>query len=162
MNRQYSTFKLNDQFFGVDVLLVREINQQMDITSVQQAPEYIRGLINLRGRIVTILDLGIRLGLGERQVDQNSHNIILKTEEELVAIRKHENRMDLATSSETTGLLVDAVGAIISVDDNNIEPPPASLDEMNGQLLNGIIKLDHELLLLLDLQKVLSMEIVEF
>ena len=57
----YTTFKVHDQLFGIEVLLVREINQQMDITYVQKAPEYIRGLINLRGQIVTIFDLSYRL-----------------------------------------------------------------------------------------------------
>ncbi|MBY0405682.1 MAG: chemotaxis protein CheW, partial [Cyanobacteria bacterium] len=81
--RSFATFHLNEQLFGIDILLIREINKQLDISIVPHSPNYIRGLVNLRGQIVTILDLNKRLSLGDSVLSGNSHNVILKTEAEV-------------------------------------------------------------------------------
>jgi purine-binding chemotaxis protein CheW len=158
---QFATFRLNDQLFGVNVLLVREINQQTDFTIVQHAPDYVRGLINLRGHIVTILDLGIHMGLGPREVSPSSHNIILKNNEELSRIQLDDDIEALETSADTAGLLVDTVGDVVTVDDREIEPPPASIGEISGQFLTGVVKLRNDLLVLLDVASMLTSELQE-
>lgn len=155
--KQFATFRLDEQLFGLDVLMVREINQQMDITPVQQSPEYVRGLINLRGRVVTIMDLGVRLGLPARLVGADSHNVILKTNAELASIRNHQDGSeDLSTCADAVGLLADAVGDVVDVDESQIEPPPASVGEISGRYLSGVVKLDGDLLVLLDVDNVLA------
>ena len=159
--KQFATFKLDDQLFGVNVMLVREINQQTDITPVQHAPNYVRGLINLRGHIVTILDLGIRLGLGQREIGPHSHNIVLKNNDELARIHLDEDTDELTTALDTAGLLVDDIGDVISVDDREIDPPPASIGELSGRFLTGVVKLDNNLLVLLDMEKTLAVQAQE-
>jgi len=159
--KQFATFRLDGQLFGVNVVLVREINQQTDFTPVQHAPDYVRGLINLRGHIVTILDLGVRLGLALRKVNADSHNIILKTNEELSRIHLDEDADEIRITADTAGLLVDAVGDVVAVEEQEIEPPPASIGEVSGQFLTGVVKLDKDLLVLLDVAATLATDLQE-
>ena len=81
--KQYATFRLDDHLFGIDVLLVREINQYMVITPVPLAVPSIRGLINLRGQIVTVVDLGVLIGLEPRNIGKETHSLVLKTHDDL-------------------------------------------------------------------------------
>ena len=141
--------------FGLDIVLIREINRILDITPVPHSRTHIRGLINLRGQIVTILDLGVRLGLSRRDVTEESHNIILKTSSELAAT-KHSNGQHLVTSTDLVGFLVDAIGDVVEADEATIEPPSANVSEGEGRFLSGVIKTDSGLLVLLDLQEILS------
>lgn len=158
--RQFATFKLDEQLFGIEILFIREINQLMDITPVQKAPEYIRGLINLRGQIVTVFDLGKRFGLDNREISNSSHNIILKTNNELAVVCSNAGCDELVTSQDTIGFLVDDIGDVIEVEDHDIEPPPANLGEVDGRFLSGVVKLDNGLLVLLNVEEILSDNIV--
>jgi purine-binding chemotaxis protein CheW len=154
--KSFSSFLLNDQLFGLDILLVREISKQLNITPVPMAPEYIRGLINLRGQIVTVLDLRQRLGLGENPVTSDSCNIVLKSEMELSTIRGRDGREDLFAVPDKVGLLVDAIGDVITVDSKMIDAPPANMGEIDGKFLTGVAKLDETLMAILDVTKILE------
>ncbi len=154
---QYSTFRLGDRLFGLDLMMIREINRILDITPVPHAKEHIRGLINLRGQIVTILDLGVRLGLERQEIIDTSHNIILKTTAELASV-KHEGRQPYTTSNDLVGFLVDAIGDVVEADESTIEPPSANVSEAEGGFLSGVIKTDAGLLVLLDIHEVLHGE----
>ena len=79
MTKQFVTFRIDGDLLGLDVLRVREINRILDITPVASAPDYVRGLVNLRGQTVTVFDLGIRLGLTPRFITEESHNVVLET-----------------------------------------------------------------------------------
>lgn len=156
MARSFATFLINNQLFGVEILLVREINRQLDLSPVPQSADYIRGLINLRGQIVTIMDLKKRLGLGEASLSSETHNVILKTDTEMAPIRARENREDLVTVIDSVGLLVDAVRDVVTVADNEVDPPPANMGAIDGKYLEGVIKLDGELVAVLNTSKVLE------
>jgi len=155
---QYSTFRLGDRLFGLDLMMIREINRILDITPVPHAAPHIRGLINLRGQIVTILDLAVRLGLPSREINEDSHNIILKTNSELAAVHQSGHSQQLATSTDLAGFLVDAIGDVVEADDTSIEPPSANVSEAEGRFLAGVIKTDVGLLVLLDMHEVLHGE----
>ena len=152
---QYSTFRLGDRLFGLDIMMIREINRILDITPVPHARDHIRGLINLRGQIVTILDLGVRLGLPRLDIGEESHNIILKTNAELSAAHCDKK---FSTSTDLVGFLVDAIGDVLEADDSSIEPPSANVSEAESQFLSGVIKTDAGLLVLLDIREVLHGE----
>lgn len=152
---QFVTFRLGGQLMGMDILLVREINQIMESTYVQRAPEFIIGLINLRGQIVTIFDLARRLGMPSKPSEE-SHNIILKSNGELVAIRVRENRDGLESADEVVGLRVDAIGDVMEFDYQRIEPSPANIGHFDPHFLTGVVPLEEELLLILDVGAVLS------
>ncbi len=153
---QYSTFRLGDRLFGLDLMMIREINRILDITPVPHAKPHIRGLINLRGQIVTILDLGVRLGLERQEIFDTSHNIILKTSAELASAQGESGR-DLRTSSDLVGFLVDAIGDVVEADAATIEPPSANVSEAEA-FLSGVIQTEAGLLVLLDINEVLHGE----
>ncbi|MBN1981776.1 MAG: chemotaxis protein CheW [Chitinivibrionales bacterium] len=155
MIRQFASFLLGESLFGIDVLLIREINQNIDITPVNPSPEFLLGLMNLRGQIVAVTDLGIRLGLKKREITAQSCCIVLKTTKELDRIL-NEGLIAETTSNDTIGLLVDKIGDMTSIDDMYIERPPANINGVDGKYLGGVIKLEHELLATLKIKEILA------
>ncbi|KPA10539.1 Chemotaxis protein cheW [Candidatus Magnetomorum sp. HK-1] len=133
---QFVTFKIDDLLFGIDVLKVREINRVLEITEVQHSPAHIRGLVNLRGQVVTIFDMGIRLGLKQRSISEESHNIVLKR--------------------EPVGLLVDAIGDVVQTDEDSIEQPPANASGIESDFMAGVVRQNDELILILSTDKILN------
>jgi purine-binding chemotaxis protein CheW len=129
---QFSTFFVADLFFGVDVLHVQEVLRSQQMTSVPQAPGVIEGLINLRGQIVTAIDMRRRLGLPQRAGGQAPMNIVVRT-------------LDGAVS-----LLVDEIGDVLDMDAATYERPPQNLDPAAKELIRGVYKLKDSLLLVLD------------
>lgn len=150
---QFVSFRLQRQLIGLEILLVREINRQMESTSVQLAPPHIIGLANLRGQIVTIFDLAERLGMAAGETAAECHNIVLKTNAELALVRAREGRDDLVSCADPTGLRVDAIGDIVEVPASRVEPTPANLTGVDSRFLSGVVTLERELMLILDLQE---------
>ncbi|MBD3419186.1 MAG: chemotaxis protein CheW [Chitinivibrionales bacterium] len=156
MIRQFATFYLGEGLFGIDVLLVREINRNLEITDVDPSPDFVVGLMNLRGQIVSVADLGVRLGLERRIIGKATCCIVLKTDEELQRLRD-EGLLSENTSKDIVGLVVDKIGDMITVDDRNIEPPPANMNGVDGKFLGGVVKLDAELMATLKVAEILAM-----
>ena len=136
--RQMCTFRLARLFFGLEVHHVQEVLKYRELTQVPLAPPEVRGLINLRGQIVTAIDLRRRLGLPERGEGVKPMNIVVRSHEGIVS------------------LLVDEIQDVLSVSDDLFEPPPETLDDNTRQLLSGVYKLENNLLLRLDLDRVLD------
>ena len=155
MERLFTSFYLGDSIFGIDVLLVREINKNFEITEVTPCPDFLLGLMNLRGQIVTVIDLGIKVGLHKREITPESCCIVLKTSKELETYFQDLEVKQLRTR-DTVGLLVDQIGDMISVDDKLIEPPPANLNGVDNKFLHGIIKLDQQLMTTLHVDTLLT------
>src|ERR1039457_504432 len=120
---QFSTFFVSDLFFGVDVLRVQEVLRFQQMTRVPQAPEVIEGLINLRGQIVTAIDMRRRLGLPPRAKNQAPMNMVVRTPDGAVS------------------LLVDEIGDVLDMDASNYERPPDNLDPAVQELIRGVYKL---------------------
>jgi purine-binding chemotaxis protein CheW len=152
----FATFFLNEQLFGLDILLIREINKHLDISPVPHAPDYISGLINLRGQIVTLIDLKHRLGLGPCEINEDTHNIIIKTEAELQELSKREQIADQVAILDKVGLLVGKIGDVVSVSREEIEDPPANLGKLDGKYISGVVKLEKELMAILSPAQILS------
>lgn len=136
--RQLCTFYLDNYFFGVDVLDVQEIIRHQEMTRVPLAPAVIEGLINLRGQIVTAIDMRRRLGLPERDSERQPINLIIKTDDDTAA-----------------SLIVDEIGDVLEVSDDVFEAPPATLQGEARELIEGTYKLEDSLLLVLDTVKTL-------
>jgi purine-binding chemotaxis protein CheW len=149
---QYATFRVAEHLFGLDILGVREIIRIFDITPVPRTGDHIRGLINLRGQIVTILDLSVRLGRTSQPTTDSSHIVILKAAPEPA-------RGDKAQTAPlgVLGLLVDAIGDVVSADDSHADAPPANITEAEERFLSGVLKTEAGLLVLLDLKELLAM-----
>jgi len=138
--RQYSTFYVSDLFFGIDVLNVQEVLRYQEMTKVPLAPDVIEGLINLRGQIVTAVDLRKRLNVTPRDTGHTPMNIVVRSEEGAVS------------------LLVDEISDVLQVNNASYEPPPQNLPEEQRELIEGLYKLDGRLLLILNTEKVLQIK----
>jgi purine-binding chemotaxis protein CheW len=139
-----STFFLAREEYGVDVRLVQEIIRVSEITTVPRAPGFIKGVINLRGRIIPVVDLKRKLGLGE--VDERAKAarvVVVKVRERLV------------------GLLVDGASQVLKVPVASIEPAPEEVVEIDANYIRGVAKLETRLIILMDLPRVLALELRE-
>lgn len=157
MQRQFTTFYLGRGLFGIDVLQVREINKNIEITPVDPSPDFVMGLMNLRGQIISVIDLGIKLGLEKQQASDHTCCVVLKTNSELERVI-HEGLLSEGTTDDFVGLMVDKIGDMILVEENDIEPPPANINGVDSVYLNGVIKLDTSLIVTLKLGKILTLE----
>lgn len=157
LTKKFVTFGLDGQLFGIDILMVREINRHLDISTVPHVPEYVRGLVNLRGQIVTVLDLKKKLGLDLCTLTEQSHNIILKTEGELSKLGEAdaEGNDDLSGITDKVSFVVDSIGDIITAEEDEIDPPPANIGVIDGKYLLGVVKKPDCLMAILSAKKVL-------
>jgi purine-binding chemotaxis protein CheW len=156
--KTFATFKLDEQLYGIDILFVREINKQIDLTPVPHSPNYIRGLLNLRGQIVTVMDLHERLNSAKSRTSEDSCNVILKTDHELNSIRQREKRTELKSINDTVGLLVDAIDEIVTIDDKDLDPKPKNMSESQAKYVEGVVKLQDQLLAILAVDRLLEVE----
>ena len=137
---QLVSFLIENEEFGVDILNVQEIIRPVDITRVPNAPAFVEGVINLRGRIVPVVDLRKRFNLPRRERDKNSRIIVVELRDKIV------------------GFMVDAVREVLRVDAGVIEPPPELAIGIDAHYITGVAKLDDRLLILLDLERILTDE----
>jgi purine-binding chemotaxis protein CheW len=138
--RQLATFTLDQLHLGIEVLRVQEVIGALPMSPVPQAPPVVRGLINLRGQIVTALDLRLRLGLPERTTAAPPMNVVVRDGEAAVA------------------LLVDGVGDVVEVGEEQFAPAPATLRAELRRLIRGAYILPGYLLLDLDVERALEPE----
>lgn len=138
--RQFCTFHLHEFFFGVPVERVQEVIRFQEMTEVPMASPVVSGLINLRGQIVTALDLRRRLTLPDRNGDRPPMNVVIQAEDEAVSV------------------LVDEIGDVLEVRDEIFEEPPENLEGTARELIRGAYKLDGRLLLVLDIEKTLTVD----
>jgi len=136
-----ATFFLGREEYGVDVRLVQEIIRVTEVTQVPRAPDFIKGVINLRGRIIPVVDLKRKLGLGEVEVARQSRIVVVKIKERLI------------------GLLVDGASQVLKVPVSTIEAAPDEVMEIDAAAVRGVAKLPGRLIILMDLMKTLSLEL---
>ncbi len=136
--QQFSTFFLDGLFFGIPVERVQEVLRYHEMTRVPLAPPVVSGLINLRGQIVTALDLRRRLDLHERAAGELPMNIVIRTAEGAVS------------------LLVDEIGDVVETDAESFEPPPDTLTSSTRDLIEGVYKLNERLMHVLDTEKIIG------
>jgi purine-binding chemotaxis protein CheW len=154
-SQQLATFTIGEHLFGINVLLVREINPNTSFTPVDLAPEYIRGLMNLRGQIITIIDPAVRLGMPQREITPESCCLVLKTTRE-VEDREDATELIAETVNDMVGLLVDSISDMVTADTREIELPPANIGEIDGRFMSGILKMEGRLLIILKNSEVLK------
>ncbi|MCX5810670.1 MAG: chemotaxis protein CheW [Proteobacteria bacterium] len=135
---QLVTFKLENDEFGVDILKVQEINRMMNITKIPNTPSFTEGVINLRGKIIPIIDLRKKLGFESKAYDKATRIIVI----ELDGI--------------VLGFVVDSVSEVLRIPRNTIEPPPSIIGGVESDYIEGVGKLEDRLLILLELEKVFT------
>jgi purine-binding chemotaxis protein CheW len=136
--RQFVSFIVGGEEFGVNILTVQEIIRPVDITRVPHAPDFVEGVINLRGRILPVIDLRTRFGFPKRDRDDDMRIVVVEI------------------GSRTIGFMTDAVQEVLRVDVTAIEPAPELAVGVDAGYLRGVAKLDERLLILLELENILS------
>ena len=132
---QLVTFGIGDDEFGIDILAVQEINRMMELTGASQSPPDAEGAINLRGKIVPVLDLRKRFGPLTAERSEQSRIIVVEVQ------------------GQTLGIIVDRVHEVLRIDRSIVEPAPAMACSVDSNFVSGVGKLDDRLLILLDLEK---------
>jgi len=137
---QLVSFSVGQEEFGVDILKVREINRMVEITRVPNASEFVSGVINLRGKVIPVIDLRRRFGIGKKDNDKNTRIIVVEL------------------TGRVLGFVVDAVNAVLRIPRSVTEPPPPMVAGIGSECITAIGKLEDRLLILLDLERVLTVE----
>jgi purine-binding chemotaxis protein CheW len=137
---ELATFYIGEALCGMDILKVQEINKLMDMTQVPQAPGYVTGILNLRGQIVTVIDLGKKLGLAKKELDDAARNIIVNSDNEYI------------------GLLVSRISDVVEAEWEKVENPPANIGGVQGVYFKGVYKTKDRLIGILDVDRVLAEE----
>jgi len=135
---QLVTFRLGNEEFSIDILRVEEIIRDMDLTRVPKTPDFVEGVINLRGRVIPVLDLRKRFGLPAEE----------KTNETRIIVVDVDNK--------TVGFKVDAVSEVLRLPADTVEPPPPIVTGIESDYIKGVGKLEGRLLILLDIAKILT------
>ena len=133
--KQYATFYVNDFLFGVEVLGVQEVLKYQQMTAMPLAPKEISGLINLRGQIITAIDLRRRLGMPDLEDSKSSMNMVVRTGGEVVSFQ------------------VDKIGDVLDISSDKFEEVPNTVSEATRAMVLGVYKLENKLLMVLDAAK---------
>ena len=131
-------FQLDDEEYGIDILKVQEINRITEITKIPQSPDFVEGVINLRGNVIPIIDLRKRFNMPHKEYDKQTRIVVGEI------------------GDRTVGFIVDAVSEIIRLPADKIEPAPNISADDKAEYILGVGKLDDKLLMLLDIDKILS------
>lgn len=137
---QIVSFRLADETFGVEITKVREIILMCEITCVPQTPHYVKGLINLRSAVIPVIDLRTKFGLTDGQQTGESRIMVMQV------------------GARTVGITVDGVDEVLRISNEQISPPPPTVASLGNEYLNGLAKLDDQLLILLNIDKLLDEE----
>jgi purine-binding chemotaxis protein CheW len=137
---ELASFFIGEALCGMDILKIQEINKLIEMTRVPQAPDYVLGILNLRGEIVTIIDLGNKLGLKSTELSDKTRNIIVNSNEEHI------------------GLMVEQIGDVFQAEWEKVEAPPANIGGVQGKYFTGVFKTKDRLIGILDVEKVLEEE----
>ncbi len=139
---QYLTFSLAGEMYAVGILNVKEIIEYGGLTGIPMMPAFVRGVINLRGAVVPVIDLAVRFGGHETEVQKRTCNVI-------VEVVQDDARHDL-------GIMVDAVSEVLEIPARDIEPPPSFGAKIRAEFIAGMGKVDGRFVIILDIQRVLS------
>ncbi|NIA14837.1 MAG: chemotaxis protein CheW [Nitrospiraceae bacterium] len=139
---KYLTFKLGDEVYGLEILKVQEIIGMMNVTAVPKTPEFVRGVINLRGKVIPVIDLRLKFQMETKEDTERTCIIVVQVacEEQTV----------------TMGIIVDEVSEVLDVDASQIEPPPAMGAGTDSDFILGMGKVANKVVMLLDADRVLS------
>ncbi len=135
---QLVSFKIGGEEFGVDILKVQEINRMLEVTRVPNAPEFVDGVINLRGKVIPVIALRRRFGMERKENDKNTRIVVVELAGKIV------------------GFVVDAVSEVLRIPRSLTEPPPSLASGIQGEYITAVGKLEDRLLILLDLERVLT------
>jgi purine-binding chemotaxis protein CheW len=139
---KFLTFLMANEKYGLEILKVREIMGMMDVTSVPTTPAFVRGVINLRGKVIPVVDLRLKFGLEAKEDTQRTCIIVV--------------HLTHTAQEMTMGIIVDEVSDVLDIDQNQIEPPPSFGANIRTDFILGMGKVDQKVMTMLDIDRVLS------
>lgn len=139
-SRQLVVFSIADEIYGVDIHQVKEIIRVPEITRVPRTPDFVEGVVNLRGSVIPVLDLRKRFGFASGEASSDQRIVVMEV------------------ANQTVGMIVDSVSEVLQVDVEEVEAPSPYVVSVDSQYIAGIVKLDERLIILLDADRVLSNE----
>lgn len=137
---QIVSFRLANEEYGLDIMKVQEIILMGEITEIPEVSDFIRGLINLRGKVIPIVDLRKRFGLDTGDLTEHTRIIVVDT------------------TDATFGIIVDAVNKVLRIDEKQMEPPPTGLLGAEQAYIMGLVKMEEKIMILLNLDRILSVQ----
>lgn len=135
---QLVSFSLGNEEFGIEILKVQEINRMAELTKVPQAPHYVEGIINLRGKVIPVIDLRKKFDLDSKEWDKNTRIVVCDV------------------GGRVIGMIVDAVEEVRRIPRSSMEPPPSIVTSASVNYISGVAKLENHLLIFLDISKIAS------
>jgi purine-binding chemotaxis protein CheW len=144
--QRFCTFFLGEECYGIDILTVREINRHVQLTPARGAPAAVRGFLNLRGQIVTVIDPAVRLGYPKREVLPTSRLVILKTNADLARL----GLANLVTDDELAGLWIDRISDVITVAADQITKAPPDQSGKNDHLIAAVVQRNEQVIRLVE------------
>lgn len=156
MNRQIAVFSLGGTRLGMDILLVKEVYRHLSVTPVPGVSRHIKGLMNLRGRVVTVIDLNVCLNRPPAGNTGDNRLLVLKTDNELGRCRGGEAMAHISLGEDIAGLLINEMEDVVVVSPKELFPPPSNLDDVEQGLIQGVIRQDGGLVLILDVPALLE------
>ncbi len=138
MTSQVVSFRLANEEYGLDIMAVQEIILMGEITAIPEVPDYVRGLINLRGKVIPIIDLRRRFGLGGGETTEHTRIVVVNA------------------AGATFGVVVDAVNEVLRIEAGQIEPPPRGIVGLEQAYIKGLVKMNDKIMILLNMECVLS------
>lgn len=140
---KYLSFVLGKEEYGIEILTVREIISVIEITTIPEVPHFVKGVINLRGSVIPVVDLRLKFGMPEKEYDKETCTIV---------VNLHDNFM---------GIIVDTVSEVLDIVEDQIDPPPSFGAAINTDFIHGMGKVKEKVVILLDISNVLSAEAAE-
>ena len=144
---QYLTFGLGTETFAIGIMAIKEIIEYASLTEVPMMPPYVRGVINLRGSVVPVLDLPVRFGKASSAVTKRTCIVIID--------------VMLGSDRHVLGLVVDAVNAVLDIPQSDIEPPPAFGASIRTEFIRGMVKINSKFVIVIDVDHVLAADEVQ-
>ncbi|MDR1609089.1 MAG: chemotaxis protein CheW [Deltaproteobacteria bacterium] len=141
-------FELGGEFYGLDILKIREINGMMEITSVPQTPRFMKGLINLRGKVIPVIDLRLKFGLEEEAYTERTSIVVIE--------------FKTTHGATQMGIVVDRVSEVITINKADIDPPPDFGSRLKSEYILGMAKTKNQVLIILDIDLILTDEDLTF
>jgi purine-binding chemotaxis protein CheW len=135
---QLVSFMIGNEEFGISILYVQEINRMLQITKVPNAPNFVDGVVNLRGRVIPVIDLRTKLGMERKEHDKNTRIVVVEV------------------GGKNAGFIVDAVKEVLRIPDSITEAPPEIATGTNSEFITAVAKLDDRLITIIDLEKILT------
>lgn len=148
--QQYLTFNLGEEMFAIGILSIREILEYGQLTEVPMTPPFIRGVINLRGAVVPVIDLSVRFGRQPREVSKRTCIVIIETHGDTAGAGRGQ--------TQQMGVVVDAVSEVLEIPSGEIEPPPAFGARIRIDFIRGMGKVAGKFVVILDVDRILSLD----